>query len=82
MEDWDRALADLSQGDYGVASFTLFGGFDECKLPSEEEEVDSLAMQRHMGNSSENATQVLQHGIGQRDAERRTTIRRAVMTAA
>ncbi len=82
LADWDRALVDLGRGDWSVASLTLFGGFDECKLPSEDEEIDSLALQRHLGTIPEGATEVLQHGIGQRDVERRSAIRRAVLTAA
>lgn len=82
LEEWDRAVADLSRSDWSVASLTLFGGFDECKLPSEEEEIESLALQRHLGNISASATEILQYGIGQRDVERRSTIRRAIQTAA
>jgi len=82
LDEWDRALADLSRSDWSVASFTLFGAFDECALPSDDEEIESLALQRHLGNISQSATEVLQYGIGQRDVERRSTIRRAVQSAA
>ncbi len=74
MEDWERAVADLGRTDFGVASFTMFGGFDECALPSENEEVDSLAAQRHLGTISDGAGQVLQYGIGHRGSERRATL--------
>ncbi len=79
--DWDRALADLGRLDVSIASFTVMGAFSECELPSETQEIDSLALQRHLGNISADAGEVLQHGIGQRDAERHTVVRRALQTA-
>ncbi|MBI4719088.1 MAG: hypothetical protein HY763_14885 [Planctomycetes bacterium] len=79
MGDWERAMADLGRTEVAVASFTLMGGFEECSLPTESEEIDSLAIQRHLGNIPERASQVLQLGIGQRDAERRSTLRRALV---
>lgn len=82
MDDWDRAMVDLTQTDVSIASFTLMGGLSECELPSENDEIESLALQRHLGNISDTAGQVLQYGIGQRDAERRATIRRAILTEA
>ena len=82
MSDWDRAMADLSRADAAFGSFTLFGGLDECKLPTEEEEIDSLAVQRHLGNISEDAGQVLQFGIGQSGSERNATLRRAIHATA
>ncbi len=82
MADFDRALADLARSETSYASFTLMGGFSESELPTEEKEIESLALQRHLGNISEEAGQVLQFGIGQRDAERRATLRRAILTEA
>ncbi len=82
MHEWDRAMVDLSQTDVTIASFTLMGGLSECELPPESDEIESLALQRHLGNISESAGQVLQYGIGQRDGERRATIRRAILTEA
>ncbi|MFH1108465.1 MAG: hypothetical protein V1790_04605 [Planctomycetota bacterium] len=82
MDDWDRAIADLGRSDISIASFTLMGGFSENELPSEEEEIESLAVQRHLGTISDSAGQVLQFGVGQRDAERRATLRRAVLADA
>jgi hypothetical protein len=81
VADWDRALADLGRLDVSIASFTLMGAFCECELPSETQEIDSLALQRHLGNISTDAGEVLQHGIGQRDAERYSVVRRALQTA-
>ena len=82
MDDWDRAMADLGRSDVSIASFTLMGGFSENVLPSENEEIESLAVQRHLGTISDGAGQVLQFGVGQRDAERRATLRRAVLADA
>ena len=82
LADWDRAMADLAGTDSGVIAFTIFAGFGECELPSEDAEVDSLAVQRHLGNIPESASQVLQYGIGQKDSERRATVRRAVLATA
>ncbi len=76
--EWERALSDLGRDETGVGSFTIFGGFDERAIPSEDEEVDSLAVQRHLGNIPEPAAQVLQYGIGQHGSERTATLRRAL----
>jgi hypothetical protein len=82
MKDWDEAMARLRHLDLSIASFTLFGGFNECKLPSEDEEIDSLAIQRHLGNIPEDAGRILQLGIGQRTAERAATVHRALQAVA
>ena len=82
MADWDQAMADLTSTDVSVGSFTLMGGFSENSLPSEDQEIEGLAVQRHMGNISDRATEVLQYGIGQRNSERRATLRRAVLAEA
>ena len=82
MADWERAMGDLGPGEPIFGSFTLFGGLDESGLPSEEQEIDSLAVQRHLGNISESAGQVLQYGIGQGGSERTATLRRAILATA
>jgi hypothetical protein len=82
MEDWDRAMSELGRLDVSIGSFTLMGGFSECELPSENQEIDSLALQRHMGNITRQASDVLQHGIGKRDGERHATLRRALLVEA
>lgn len=79
MGDWDRSMARLGQTSAALGSLTIFAGFDECAVPSEEEEVESLAVQRHLGNISESAGQILQFGIGQHGSERIATLRRAVL---
>jgi hypothetical protein len=82
LDDWERSMAELARSEGLIASFTIFGGFDECTLPKEDEEIDSLAVQRHLGNIPESAGHVLQFGIGQRGAERTATLRRAILAAA
>jgi hypothetical protein len=79
--DWERSLLELGHTGGAIASLTIFGGFDECELPSENEEVESLAVHRHLGNIPEAAGEVLQYGIGQQGAERTATVRRAIQTA-
>lgn len=81
MSEWDAALADISRFEISVASFTLMGGFDDGQLPAEAKEIDSLALQFHLGNIPEPSLRVLQMGIGQKDAERRSTVRRALAHA-
>lgn len=78
ISDWDRSVSMLAHTEFAPASFTMFGGFDECSLPSESEEVDSLALQQHMGNISRSSGQVLQMGIGRHESERLATVRRAI----
>jgi hypothetical protein len=82
MEDWERTVAELDQAEASISSLTLFGGFSECELPSENAEIEGIARHRHLGSISENAGRVLQFGIGQRDADRRATIRRALLEPA
>ena len=82
MEDWERSMAHVAAGDRSVSSFTMFGGFEEGKLPSENSEIDSLALHRHLGNISEASSQVLQYCIGQPEIERRAALRRALLAAA
>ncbi len=82
VEEWDRCVALLGKSDYGIASFTLMGGFSETTLPAEEKEIETLALHRHLGTIPETAGRILEFGIGQRDAERWATVRRAVLNSA
>ena len=81
MNDWDRAVADISLSDVSISSFTVMGAFSESELPSEDAEIESLAVQSHLGSIPEGARKVLQLGIGQREGERRATLRRALEVA-
>lgn len=80
LDDWDRSIAILGRCDANISSFTIFGGISENEIPSENDEVDSLAIQRHLGNIPDSAAQVLQYGIGQKGSERSAAVRRAVLT--
>jgi hypothetical protein len=82
LEDWDRAMFALTKLEQSCSSFTLFGGFDEGELPDEDEEINSLAMQCHLGNISEPSREVLQAGIGLKDSDRRAVLHRAVTATA
>ena len=78
LGDLDSVWAEVGRADVIPASFTLMGGFSDCELPSENDEVEGLALQRHIGNIPDDAGNALQFGIGKRGAERRASLRRAV----
>ncbi len=74
-----RFTAGLTDDDSGpLFSLTLFGAFEEVSLPDEDEEVDALALQQHLGNISDSAARVLQLGVGQSDAHRRAVVQQAI----
>ncbi|MFQ5590376.1 MAG: hypothetical protein ACE5HE_04355 [Phycisphaerae bacterium] len=77
--DCDRLFAGAGLTDTSVGSITLFGAFEEGKAPPEDKEVDGLAIQRHLGNVSEQAGRILALGIGQSDGQRRAVLRQAVL---
>lgn len=79
--EWDRFAALLGRQEGLVSSLTLFGSFSEDEVPPEDEEVDALAVQQHLGNIPEPAAEVLRFGIGQKGGERLSTIRRAMAVA-
>jgi len=78
LGDWDRFTGELGRIDVKVVTFTIMGGYSEGELPTDDEEIDSLALQTHLGNIQETASEILKHGIGQRGAERRAILRRAL----
>ena len=80
--EWEARMSELDRWLQGsVASFTLFGGFEETAVPGEDEEVESLALHRHLGNIDEESGRVLELGVGQAGSQRRAVIHQAVMTA-
>ena len=79
LQDWENSLAALAQSDVSPASFTMFGGFSESELPSDNVEIDAIAIHQHLGNISASASRVLQLGIGQGDIDRRALVRQAAM---
>lgn len=77
--DWDRlATTTGDQPPLRVASFTVFGRLEADALPSEEEELDDLSMQRHAGNVPPPAIERLLLGIGHSGAQRLAAVRQAV----
>lgn len=82
MEDWDRTMSEAGRFQDSVGSLTLFGSFEESTLPTEAEEIDSLAIQCHLGNVHDSARRILQTGIGQGESERRAILRRAIQDTA
>ncbi len=82
MEDWDAAVVELAAEEgLRYASVTLMGGFDASELPEENEEVDGLAINRHLGHIPDEAGTTLELGVGQRGAQRVAIVRRALATA-
>jgi hypothetical protein len=79
---WERGLAEISRQEGTVGSFTIMAGFDENTLPTEEEEIDSLAIQYHVGNIDDSARRILQSGIGRAGVERGAVIHRAAAAVA
>lgn len=81
--EWDRAVGQLATTDgFEAASLTLFGGFSANELPTEDEELDALAVQRQIGNISSSATDTLMLAIGHEGAQRPAVVRRALAAVA
>ncbi len=77
--EWDTALAQLAAGrGLTTSSFTLFGGFESCELPSEDKELNDLALQRQLGQIPEPAVNSLMLAIGQGGPQRFAAVRNAV----
>lgn len=82
LNDWENCMADVARFESSIGSLTLMGGFSEIGLPTEKEEIDKLAVQQYLGNIPEKSVEILKFGIGQRDSERRATLKRALMAGA
>jgi len=81
MEDWNAALARFSgNGGVQTASFTLCGAFSANELPSENEEVEGLALNRHLGHIPDGASTMLEMAVGQGGSQRASLIGRAFAT--
>lgn len=78
LGDWDQHASDAPRSDVQIVTFTVMGGFSEAEFPSDDTEVDALAIQRHLGNVPESVGEILKLGIGQRSGERRGILRRAI----
>jgi hypothetical protein len=80
LDDWDRALGTLDNQSRGP-SLTLFGGFDDAEVPGEDEELEGLALNRHLGYLSPEASDILLGAVGQRGSSRAAAVRQALATA-
>jgi hypothetical protein len=79
LERWDRSVARSSDwGTMHTASFTIFGGLETDELPSEEDELDDLSLQRHAGQIPPQAVEFLMLAVGQAGAQRLAAVRQAV----
>jgi hypothetical protein len=79
LRQWDTYLPALTQWQRSTyLSFTLFGSFNEAVLPTEDEEIESLALHRHLGSIPDVGGQVLETGVGQSGSQRRAIIHQAV----
>jgi hypothetical protein len=82
LAEWDRQLAQPTTSDtLQLHSFTLFGAFDGDGVPGEDEEVDDLSMQRHLGHIPDEAVEVLMRAIGQPGPQRLAAVRQAVVVS-
>lgn len=80
LDDWDRSVAHV--GSFrSSGSLTLFAGFDGDCLPSEDQELEDLALNRHLGYIPDAAAELLIRAIGQRGASRAAAVRQAVAAA-
>lgn len=80
IEEADRFLAE-DRGALRTGGITLFGGADMAELPSEDDEIEALAVLRHSGALSPGAEQTLIMGIGRSGAQRLSMVRQAVLQA-
>ena len=76
---WDFYVAELDRwSSSSLMSLTLFGGFEETELPGDDEEIEGLALQRHLGNIGEESGRILEMGVGQSGTQRRSVLQQAM----
>ena len=79
LDDWDRYIGGAIGTELpGIHPVTLCGTFNADGLPEDEEELDALAMQQHLGHLSEQTVAFLTMAVGQRGAQRLTAVRHAL----
>ncbi|MFH1748824.1 MAG: hypothetical protein ABIG44_17460 [Planctomycetota bacterium] len=78
MDQWDRTIARVFGQFRPLGSLTLFGSFDGDELPSEDEELDDMALNRHLGQIPDDAVDLLMPAVGQRGATRTASVRQAL----
>jgi hypothetical protein len=79
LAEYDDAIGRLN-GDTGIecGSFTMMGAFSNDALPAENEEVDGLAINRHLGRITDEAGATLEMGVGQKGSQRSGVLRKAL----
>jgi hypothetical protein len=80
LKQWDDFASRYSLDRIDAGSFTLFGGFG-AEEPSQDAELDDLAMHRHLGQIPDAAAGVLMLAIGQKGKARSLAVRTAVEAA-
>lgn len=79
LTDWDTNVGRFSDtGPLRIHNVTIFGGFDTADLPSEDDEVEAISVQRHLGRVPEEAVEALMFGVGQDGSSRLGAVRQAV----
>lgn len=77
--EWDRLAAQLTADDgLRIGSFTLFAGFNSAEMPSEDQELDRIALAYQLGQINEQTRQSLMLGVGTRGPQRVGAIRAAL----
>lgn len=82
LQDWDLAVGRLGAREsirYG--SFTFCGGFEGNELPSDDEELDGLALNQHLGQIPDSVGKLLMLGVGQKGLSRPAIVRQAIASA-
>ena len=79
LGDYNSYISELDQfQSNSLISLTLFGVFAEHSLPTEDEEVEGLALQRHFGNISDDSGHILELGVGRGGAHRNSVVFQAM----
>jgi hypothetical protein len=79
IDEWDRGAADLTRDSRRwISSFTMFGAFDDAEAPSEEEELDRLALYGQMGSITPAVADLLSVAAGQANVSRSAMVRQAL----
>lgn len=78
---WEADMREAAEqvGHYG--SFTIFGGLETSELPSENEELDRMALSYSLGQIGEMSRRLLMTAIGQNGTQRAAAICQAVTVA-
>jgi hypothetical protein len=82
LEEWGRSAVQADgEEPVRLSSFSIFGGISTDALPSEDQELDDLSVQRHAGQIPESAVQALMLAIGKTGAQRLIAVRQAALVA-